>query len=108
MILRITLAAALFAASPAHALLRLSEAESLASRSADLIGAAAACGVSEDRLSAFGQAIMERVRKLAESPTQLERAHARFVSRVRVRAERTRDQRECPAAIWAFERAGRN
>jgi hypothetical protein len=108
MIIRIVLAVAFLAAGPAHAVRRLSAAESMAYRSAGVIGAAAGCGIPQDRLSAVKRTIMQLVRKLAQSPTELEHAHSRYELRVRLSAEWVSSgRRECPAAIRAFERVER-
>ena len=94
---------------PAAAVTPLSGAESMAYRSAEVIGAAAACGVEESRLAAVGRTSIELIRQVARTTSEAERArklHEQIVTRT---ANRVRDQQNgCPAAVEAFERAERN
>lgn len=96
-------------AGPASAITPLSRAESMAYRSAEVIGAAAACGVEVRRLIAVGRTAIELIVQVARTASEAERArklHEQIVART---ATRVRDQQNgCPAAIEAFERAERN
>ena len=96
-------------AGPASAITPLSGAESMAYRSAEVIGAAAACGVEESRLVAVGRTAIELIVQVARDTSEAERArklHELIIIRT---ANRVRDQQSgCPAAVEAFERAERN
>ncbi|MBM0206112.1 hypothetical protein JNW90_26160 [Micromonospora sp. STR1s_5] len=69
---------------PAAAITPLSQAESMAWRSGEVIGAASACGVPESRLIAVGRITIGLIREVASSPAQAERArklHEQIVTR---------------------------
>ena len=93
----------------AAAITPLSQAESMAWRSGEVIGAAAACGVAESRLIAVGRVTAGLISQVARDRAEAERArklHEQVYART-VAARRDR-QTDCAAAVQAFERAERN
>jgi hypothetical protein len=96
-------------AASAWAVTPLSPAESMAQRSGEVIGAAAACGVPESRLVAVGRTTVYRIREVARTPAEAERARKLHERTVASTAMKVRNQQNgCPTAIEGFERAERN
>lgn len=86
-----------------------SVAERMAARSGEVIGAAAGCGVSEDRLIAVGQTTVRLLIAASSSPSDAERARKLHERAYALTASNmAARQPECPAAIAAFEQAERN
>jgi hypothetical protein len=56
------------------ALAQVSPAELIASRTGEVIGAASACGISDERLIRVGEVVIGMARQAARSPEELSRA----------------------------------
>jgi hypothetical protein len=84
-------------ASAGHAL-------DIASRTGEIIGAAASCGIEAGDLLVVGYTVMGWVRDEARTPAELKRARAAHELAVRRATDRIEKQGrgECPAATAAF------
>jgi hypothetical protein len=81
-----------------------SEAERVASRTGEIIGAASACGVSDDELIALGRKVIGWARDAARDAAELRRAqgaHEAAVQRGAARIKRAA-RSGCGAAVQAF------
>lgn len=93
--------------APALAQPNATPAERMATRAGEVIGAASACGVSEDRLVAVGRTVIEIIREVARSPAELRKAQAAHERAVTLAASRS-EQGDCATHVAAFERAEAN
>lgn len=93
----------------ARAAYRYNTASSMAQRSGEVIGRAAACGISDERLVNLGKTVVAVIGEVVRSPAELDRAQAAHEAAVARAAAFIRTHpRSCPAAISEFEHAERN
>ena len=103
------LVTALVLASRAVAQTPLPDPDEMAERSARVLGAAAACGVSASRIATVRRAVFELLGYVAFDKAEARRAERHYRQAETSAAASMRDRPgECPAAITAFERAERN
>lgn len=94
----------------AYGITPVSQAESMAARAGEVVGAAAACGIPGNRLIAVGKTAIALVREIARSEMEVRKAQVVY-ERGAWRGEadvRRRGPSICPAVIRTFERAEAN